>query len=98
MKIKLIILFIINTRSKQISAEDNGELSFEEALSRLEAIVRELEAGRIKLDDAVNAYEQAVGLKNFCEKKLQEAKLKIEKIVVAPDGTPSLTPLDKNDD
>ena len=50
------------------------------------------------LDDAVNAYEQAVGLKNFCEKKLQEAKLKIEKIVVAPDGTPSLTPLDKNDD
>ena len=63
-----------------MSAEDNGELSFEEALSRLEAIVRELEAGRIKLDDAVNAYEQAVGLKNFCEKKLQEAKLKIEKI------------------
>ena len=49
-----------------MSAEDNGELSFEEALSRLEAIVRELEAGRIKLDDAVNAYEQAVGLKNFC--------------------------------
>lgn len=81
-----------------MSAEDNGELSFEEALSRLEAIVRELEAGRIKLDDAVNAYEQAVGLKNFCEKKLQKAKLKIEKIVVAPDGTPSLTPLDKNDD
>lgn len=32
-----------------MSAEDNGELSFEEALSRLEAIVRELEAGRIKL-------------------------------------------------
>ena len=31
-----------------MSAEDNGELSFEEALSRLEAIVRELEAGRIK--------------------------------------------------
>ena len=71
-----------------MSAEDNGELSFEEALSRLEAIVRELEAGRIKLDDAVNAYEQAVGLKNFCEKKLQEAKLKIEKIVVGPDNTP----------
>ena len=40
-----------------MSAEDNGELSFEEALSRLEAIVRELEAGRIKLDDAVNAYK-----------------------------------------
>ncbi len=81
-----------------MTAEDNGELSFEDALSRLEAIVRELEAGRIKLDDAVKAYEQAVYLKNFCEKKLQEAKLKIEKIIVSPDGALSLTPLDKNDD
>ncbi len=33
-----------------MSAENNGELSFEEALGRLENIVRELEAGRIKLD------------------------------------------------
>ena len=62
-----------------MSAENNGELSFEEALGRLENIVRELEAGRIKLDDAVKAYEQAVKLKNFCEQKLQDAKLKIEK-------------------
>ncbi len=81
-----------------MSAEDNSEPGFEEALARLESIVRELEAGRIKLNDAVSAYEQAIKLKNFCEKKLQEAKMKIEKIEIAPDGTPSLTPLDKNDD
>lgn len=55
-----------------MSAEDNGELSFEEALSRLEAIVRELEAGRIKLDDAVNAYEQAVGLKTFAKRNFRK--------------------------
>ena len=36
------------------------KLSFEDALMQLENIVRELEAGRIKLDDAVNAYEKAV--------------------------------------
>ena len=81
-----------------MSAENNGELSFEEALGRLENIVRELEAGRIKLDDAVKAYEQAVKLKNFCEQKLQDAKLKIEKIEIPPDGTPVLTPLDKTND
>ncbi len=81
-----------------MSAENNGELSFEEALGRLENIVRELEAGRIKLDDAVKAYEQAVKLKNFCEQKLQDAKLKIEKIEITPDGTPVLTPLDKTND
>ncbi len=81
-----------------MSAENNGELSFEEALGRLENIVRELEAGRIKLDDAVKAYEQAIKLKNFCEQKLQDAKLKIEKIEITPDGTPVLTPLDKTND
>lgn len=79
-------------------SEEKGELSFEDALARLESLVRELEAGRVKLDDAVSAYEEAIKLKNICEKKLQEARMKIEKIEIAPDGTPSLTPLDKTDD
>jgi len=77
---------------------EKKELTFEEALAQLENLVRELEAGKIRLDDAVNAYEQAIKLKNFCEKKLQDAKLKIEKIELAPDGSPCLTPLDKNDE
>ena len=58
--------------------EDLQGLSFEDALLKLENIVRELESGRIKLDDAVTAYEQAVKLKQFCEQKLQAAQLKIE--------------------
>ncbi len=62
------------------------KLSFEDALMQLENIVRELEAGRIKLDDAVNAYEKAVKLKAFCENKLKSAQLKIEKIEVSPQG------------
>ena len=64
--------------------EDLQGLSFEDALLKLENIVRELESGRIKLDDAVTAYEQAVKLKQFCEQKLQAAQLKIEKIEIAP--------------
>ena len=59
-----------------MSAENNGELSFEEALGRLENIVRELEAGRIKLDDAVKAYEQAVKLKNFLRTKIAGRQIK----------------------
>ena len=62
-----------------------NELSFEEALAQLESIVRELERGRIKLDDAVNAYEKAVALKKLCETKLNAAKLKIEKIEISPE-------------
>ena len=71
------------------------DMSFEEALLQLENIVHELEAGRIKLDDAVTAYTKAVSLKNFCEKKLKEAQLKIEKIEINSDNSLSTVPLDK---
>lgn len=62
------------------------KLSFEDALAQLENIVRELEAGRIKLDDAVDSYEKAIKLKQFCENKLKSAQLKIEKIEITKDG------------
>ena len=74
---------------------DLSKLSFEEALVQLESIVRELEGGKIKLDDAVEAYEKATALKKFCEEKLKAALLKIEKINVSPEGVVSTEPLDK---
>lgn len=60
-----------------------SDLSFEEALSQLEKIVQELESGRIKLDDAVAAYEKASNLKKLCEDKLKSAQLKIEKLEIS---------------
>lgn len=74
---------------------DLSKLSFEDALVQLENIVRELEGGKIKLDDAVEAYEKATALKKFCEEKLKAAQLKIEKINVSPEGAVSTEPLDK---
>ncbi len=74
--------------------EDLKNLSFEDALAKLENIVRELESGRIKLDDAVSAYEKAVALKKLCQEKLAAAALKVEKIEIAKDGSLSTTPLD----
>ncbi len=75
-----------------------NDLSFEDALARLENLVRELESGRIKLDDAVTAYERAVSLKKLCESKLKAAQLKIEKIELSPDGEMKLSELDKIED
>ena len=75
--------------------ENIENLSFEDALAKLENIVRELEGGKIKLDDAVEAYEKATSLKKFCEQKLKDAQLKIEKINISQDGTISTEPLDK---
>lgn len=59
------------------------DLSFEEAVAQLENIVRELESGRIKLDDAVAAYEKAMALKQLCEGRLKAAQLKIEKLEIS---------------
>ncbi len=73
-------------------------LNFEEAMAQLENLVRELEAGKIKLDEAVTAYEKAIKLKKFCEKKLNDAKLKIEKIELSPDGQIALSELDNNNE
>ena len=78
--------------------ENLKNLSFEEALKNLENIVRDLEGGRIKLDDAVDAYEKAVALKKVCEEKLKSAQLRIEKVETSEDGELSLSPLDKLED
>ena len=62
---------------------DIVQMSFEDALTELEKIVRQIEDGRGKLDEAINAYERGVALKRHCEAKLKEAQAKIEQITVA---------------
>ena len=70
-------------------------LSFEDALSELETIVRNLESGQTKLDESITAYERGVSLKNHCEKRLNDARLKIEKITLDSNGAPTgLEPFD----
>lgn len=69
------------------------KLSFEDALKELEDIVRALEAGKGKLDEAITAYERGAALKRHCEKKLKEAEMRIEKIALGPDG-PRAEPAD----
>jgi exodeoxyribonuclease VII small subunit len=65
---------------------DIALMSFEDALSELEKIVRQIEDGRGKLDEAISAYERGVALKRHCESKLKEAQAKIEKITVGDSG------------
>jgi exodeoxyribonuclease VII small subunit len=63
-------------------------MSFEEALSELQAIVKGIEIGQHTLEQSILAYERGNVLKAHCENKLKEAKLKIEKIVKQnEDGT-----------
>lgn len=67
-----------------------NEMSFEEALDELETIVNKLEQGEVSLDDAVKAYERGTELKQHCQKRLDEAKMRVEKIR-AEKGSPEAT-------
>ncbi len=67
-----------------------ASLSFEDALSELERIVKGLEGGQQKLEDAIGAYERGALLRRHCEAKLAEAEARVQAIVVAADGSLSL--------
>lgn len=67
--------------------QDIGKTSFEDALTELERIVRELESGKGDLETSIEAYEKGMILKQHCETKLKEAQAKIEKITINEDGS-----------
>ena len=75
-------------------AQPLEKLNFEAALAELEGIVRSLESGKAPLEESISAYERGIALKNHCEKKLAEARLKIEKITLSPDGASKTEPFD----
>jgi exodeoxyribonuclease VII small subunit len=72
-----------------------SHLSFEDALAALEAIVRGLESGQAKLEDAITAYERGAALKKHCEAKLAEAEARVQAIVARADGTLTLQTEDR---
>ena len=68
------------------ASADIASMSFEDALRELEQIVHKLEAGDVPLEDSIRIYERGAALKARCETKLKEAELKVEKIVLGPEG------------
>lgn len=77
-----------------VEPDDIAALSFEDALAELEQIVRRLEAGQVKLDEAIRCYERGARLKRHCEERLDEAQQRVDRIVVGPDGTVAARPAD----
>ena len=61
-------------------------MSFEDALRALEDVVRKLESGDVPLDESIDLYERGEALRVHCQKRLDAAQARIEKIVAGPDG------------
>lgn len=69
-------------------ADDISGLSFEAALQRLEAIVRQLESGDAPLEDSIRLYAEAQKLRTHCEGKLSAAEARIAELQLDAEGRP----------
>ena len=70
------------------------EPRFEEAMSRLEELVKRLEGGDLSLDESLEVFEEGRKLSRWCIKKLEEAERKVEVLLKTEAGELEVKPLD----
>ena len=63
--------------------------SFEQSITRLDEIVRQLEQGNVPLEDALKLFQEGTGLVSTCGKLLDQAELEVVKLMKTADGTPA---------
>ena len=69
-------------------AKSDGDTTFEQAFTRLEEVVRQLEGGQQSLDRAIELYEEGMALSQLCHKMLQRAQLRISKLESSQNSAP----------
>jgi exodeoxyribonuclease VII small subunit len=84
--------------SKAAPGDKSSDLSFEEALQQLEAIVEQMESDELPLESLLTHYEQGTKLAAVCQKKLAEAELKIQKLEKNAAGELELQPFPLEDE
>ena len=67
--------------------EQQINLTFEEAMDKLEQIVSEMERGGIPLEQMMSKFEEGAKLAKYCQEKLAGLKKKMEILTRRPDGS-----------
>ena len=62
------------------------EISFEEALKRLEEITNKMESDDLSLEESIKNFEEGIYLSRYCSEKLEEAEKKVEILLTDEDG------------
>jgi exodeoxyribonuclease VII small subunit len=75
----------------------NAKNSFEESLTTLEKIVRELEQGDLSLEESLKLFENGVKLSRECQARLNQAERRIEVLLKDENGNPALQAVEKED-
>ncbi len=74
--------------------EEQKEITFEEAVARLEEIVEKLESGELPLNESLALFEEGIKLTRECSRQLTEAQGQLETLVKKPDGSTDTEPLE----
>ncbi len=82
-----------NTKTAGVASGKADDLPFEEALSRLEAVVEAMEGDDLPLETLLTRYEEGARLAKVCQSKLAEAELKIQQLEKTVTGELALKPV-----
>ncbi|WP_297209548.1 exodeoxyribonuclease VII small subunit [uncultured Flavonifractor sp.] len=74
------------------------KVSFEQAMDRLEEIVRRLEQGDAPLEEALSLFEEGTRLVKRCSVQLDRAEQKVSKLLAGPGDTPRQVPFLEEDE
>lgn len=85
-------------KQKKHKKKVSDEITFEEALSRLEKIVSHLESGKTSLEDSLNLFEEGIGLSRQCHEKLKEAQKKVDILMESAKGDLMTEPFHSDDE
>jgi exodeoxyribonuclease VII small subunit len=85
-------------KTKNSEAPESEAPAFEDALSQLEELVREMESDQMPLEELIKNYEEGTRLFKVCEKRLDEAQGRIEIIRKNRNGQNVVEPFDDQDD
>lgn len=80
-----------------MAEEKNGRpgACFEDALGKLEMIVKELETGELPLEESLGKFEEGIKLSRFCFRCLEEAEQLVDRLVKEENGEVTVQPLPK---
>jgi exodeoxyribonuclease VII small subunit len=70
--------------------KEGEEITFEDAMKRLEEIVETLGEGNLSLEDSLTMFQEGMELCKVCNKKLDEAEYKVEKLMEKEGGALSV--------
>jgi exodeoxyribonuclease VII small subunit len=75
-----------------------AEVSFEDAVEKLESIVEEMESDELPLDKLLVRYEEGTKLVKACEEKLQSAEMRITQLEETLEGELAARPVTLRED